>query len=92
VSITQENAKRTGLRSLGGGEFVIKFNPHGYYVIDVDGPGGKPAICNELFTGVNYALQAVSRYCHENAAEFAKQEIIAKHGGPKRNAKEGVRE
>jgi hypothetical protein len=85
VSITQENAKiETGVTTATGNPLLIAFDPHGYYKIEVEGSGAKPAICDELFTSIRFAKLAVAKYKEDNQAELSKLALKEKHGGPKR--------
>lgn len=80
-----ENVKvvQTDEVSVGGYKMIITSTPTGYYRIDAEGPGQKPAICHELFTSLPAARQGLNRYLAENEATLNKQAIIERVAGPK---------
>lgn len=85
MSIIPENGKRyeTDAETVSGNKIVIVTTPTGYYKIDVEGVGQKPAVCNELFTNLRDARIAKDRYVMDHAAELNKQRLIERVAGPK---------
>lgn len=93
MSITHGNADtyETDAMTVSGRKISIKINEAGYYRIDVDGPGEKPDLCNQLFTGLKFARQAVAAYVQDNKADIEKRQMImdiaSRPDKPRKNAK-----
>lgn len=73
----------TDVKSVGGYRFSIKTTTTGYYKIDAEGPGQKPAICDELFTNLRSVRIALDKYIMDNQATLNKQAVIERVAGPK---------
>ena len=78
MSITRGNADsyKTDEMTVSGRNICIKINEQGYYRIDIDGSGDKPALCDHIFTSLQEARRAVSAYVNENRAAIEKKKMI----------------
>ena len=78
MSITRGNAEayETDAMTVGGQSLKIKITDTGYYYVDVDGPGGRPKISEQIFTGLSEARKALRAYVQDNLVMHNKQKFI----------------
>jgi hypothetical protein len=78
MSITRGNAEvyKTDEMTVSGRNICIKINEQGYYRIDIEGAGDKPALCDHIFTSLSEARKAVSAYVNDNRAAIEKKKMI----------------
>lgn len=89
MSISRGNAEtfKTDEMTVSGRTICIRITETGYYRIDVDGPGDKPALCDEIFTSLSEARKAVNAYVHANKADINKKKMIMEIADKGKNAK-----
>jgi hypothetical protein len=78
MSITRGNADNyeTDAMTVGGNQLKIKITEAGYYYIDIDGPGGRPKISEQIFTSLSEARKARDAYINDNKAMIEKKKFI----------------
>jgi hypothetical protein len=78
MSITRGNAENyeTDAITVSGRKLCIKVTETGYYRIDVEGPGDKLALCDELFTTLSAARKAIAAYVADHQAAINKRKFV----------------
>lgn len=76
MSITPAHKFETDAVTVGDRKVSIKATPTGYYRIDVEGGGSRPAMCNEIFTNLRSARLAIQAYVINNGPELNKKKLI----------------
>lgn len=89
MSITRVNADsyETDVTSVGGRKLSIKMYEDGLFYINIEGPGGRPAITEEKFTSLGEARKALSAYYFENRGQIEKMKMIEEIAGPRPHQK-----